>query len=184
LAGALLSACAFGSANAAGLIGTQVNPTIKAPSLSTTAQDFGIITVTGGNTFTINNFTTGLVIDDFGFTVSNLTPGAFFNPPFFGWVVTFLNGTTVQSASLLPGGSPAFVNGVNLSFTGTEVRINLAGSCNGCVGGESFRVAVSAVPEPSTWALFGVGLVALLGMRRRGATGQASHTPTGGSVAV
>ena len=84
-----------------------------------------------------------------------------------GWTATF-EGTDVDTSAVLFDSSPYTVTtGGSVSEVGFHSEQNTSLVSN-------FSLTEEAVPEPSTWVLMGVGLLALVMIQRRRAANEAS----------
>jgi hypothetical protein len=76
-----------------------------------------------------------------------------------------LSGPAITSVTEDASSSPLFAPGSVLTFTANDIRLNLSGTCSGCIGGEKIildvTTASTTVPEPAAIALLGVGLLGL-----------------------
>jgi hypothetical protein len=163
--------CVASIANA-GLLGSTVNMAAYYPNSTTVFKDPGNAVVSGGVEFAagsyigystsweINISDTQLIITDTG-SVGFPFGTALFN----GWILKIINGPSIASAVVdgISGFSPFAI-----SVVGGDLLLNYQG-VNGTAGSSSvinFQTA-SAVPEPATLAIFGLGLAGLGLMRRR-----------------
>jgi hypothetical protein len=158
-------------AHADSLIGSKVDVTYRFPTLSNVLTDSGVQTVTPGlEIISPGNanltFTSANLI-----TVTNPGLGPFTPSAFNGFDVTFLSGVTIDNVVLDPASDPAFASGVVLTFTGDNIEINLQGTCGTCSTSSNqnieLDVTATAVPEPSSIALLGTGLLGVIGVTRK-----------------
>ena len=102
-------------------------------------------------------------------TLTNLIAGIFPVEDFDGADFTFLSGAGIGAVAIDPSSSALFAPGSVLTSGRNNIRIDLSGTCEFCVGGESIVLNVAAVPEPAPAALLGGGMLvgALAAARRR-----------------
>jgi hypothetical protein len=128
-----------------------------------------------------NGSVLSLVADSVVRWTSSISGTATITAAFQGWWQSS-PGTTVADVHVLLNGASLFDHGIvgyeSANF-GSSVAIHPGDTIDFTVGAESFswsrnileaQIEAQAVPEPSTYALLGTGLVGLLAWRRRRAT--------------
>lgn len=166
LAAVSLGVLAAGSERAnAGLIGSVVHGEYLFPDTATVALDAGTQTVSNGTVFNFSG-TIGVTASftNTQITVTNSGRGAFSLTSFNGIDLAFLSGAAITSVTEDISSSPLFAPGSVMTSTANDIKLNLAGACDGCRGGEQIILDVttaSAVPEPAAITLLGVGLLGL-----------------------
>jgi hypothetical protein len=154
----------------AGLIGSQVTYTSDYPDISTVAFTVPQQTVTSTTTIVDNSYGSGSSFTS-AFTDSSITLSASIQSPaiitsasFNGSVYTF-SGIDITGAALT-GSSPDF-SSVVLTFDTNAVFINLQNLA--LTNGDNLTVTVTstAVPEPASAVICGLGLATLGFIRRK-----------------
>ncbi len=160
------------AAHASSLIGASVDVRYLYPRTSTTFQDFGTQTVTNGLTDTATEPQpfASLTFSANQITITNLA-GGFTSTVFDGFDVTLLTGSPFTSVTYDPSSMAQFETGSVLSFSASDIRLNLEGTCSTCVGGEKIVLDVNpttaVTPEPSSFALLGTGILGVVGVMRK-----------------
>lgn len=158
------------AAHADTLIGSTVNVQVLFPDTGNVVQQSGPQTVTNG----FNYFSSGLgataTFAPNTITITNNTQGIFTPTLFNGFGFLFSSGPTIEDVTIDPSSTSAFASGAVLTFTGSDIDLNLAGlSAN---EGDTIILDVTAgtpapTPEPSSIALLGTGLLGMLGAVRK-----------------
>lgn len=164
--GALLGA----QAASASVLGSVVQARYLFPDQATVFTDLGASTATTSTSFTFGGIAT-VSFNNAGVVVTAPSGPKFTTAAFNGIDLTIKSGAPITNAAIDPASSPAFSTGSVLTFTGTDLFLNLSGTCSGCEGGEQIVIDVnstSPVPEPATFGLLGAGL-AVAAARRRSA---------------
>ena len=117
----------------ASLIGDSVKVRYLSPSTNV-VQDFGTQTVTNGLTDSVLS-DISLTFSANQITITNLAPGVFFPSDFNGFDVALLSGSPFTSVTYDVMSSAIFRTGSVLSFTSSDIRLNVAGTCTTCTGG-------------------------------------------------
>ena len=90
--------------------------------------------------------------------------GSHFSPS----IPTFLNGVAVPFLASMPVGETAVLSTIRDVGIMLNARYVLPSNPErGTVGALPASLTLTAIPEPSTWAMFGVGTLALAGVTRR-----------------
>ena len=160
----------------AGFIGATVVVTANFPDTSTVEVDAGDLNVSGlveypVGTFAGYNSSWQIDITDSQIIITNAGPSngfPFSDATFNGFILTVLIGPEI-AAAVVDGASdfaPAEITVVG----GNQIQLNFRGvdAPNGEELSSIINVRFDAVPEPTTLALFGAGILAAAGMRRRG----------------
>jgi hypothetical protein len=166
---AVVLAAVGSNAAKASLIGDTVHLTYRYTDFSTVFEDFGTFVITGSNSFTLLDGNSSISFGASAITITNETAGAFSPASFSGYDVQLVSGPAFSNVTINPSSSSAFVPGTVLAFSGSEISLNMQGTCSDCGGGESIVLDVTtAIPEPSTWALMLLGFAGLgfVGYRR------------------
>ncbi len=142
------------------MIGAVVHSRFLYPNTGRVLVDGGTQTISNSTVFDFG--ITTVSFSDTQITGTNASSGAFNSTAFNGIDLAFLSGPTITSVTEDASSSLLFAPGSVLTFTGNDIMLNLAGTCNGCVGGEQIILNVTtatAIPEPAAMAVLGVGLL-------------------------
>ncbi len=139
-------------------------------SLANSWANPGPTAIGGATEFSYSDFFSQLTVDwdNTGFVLrqSGPSPGLAGGTP---WSITFTSLINGLFTNVTPGAS-TYAPGVSSSLAGNTITLNWSGaSSTGATGFQArFNVSTSSVvPEPSTYAMLGVGLAGLAALRRR-----------------
>jgi hypothetical protein len=129
----------------------------------------GLLTITLTGNTVINRYRTGIDAETLPITsLGEIQFEIYYNGPVYGFT-----GINILSNTLFTGGESisAYLNGdVNSSY-GFIINVNASGGAFGNISvgniGSSLTAQLTSVPEPSTYALFGLGALALVIVARR-----------------
>jgi PEP-CTERM motif len=157
LAAAAASVLSAGSASATINIGDTLDVQYNFPSLGTVYADSGDFTYTGPGQSVLSSYITTVILggntvvfanDQSGLDGESFNPGSYNGPVLFDLSNgSAFSGWTVRSAT-----APY----TSALLTGSEIGVNFAGQTYS--GGS---VTISAVPEPSTWAMMLLGFAGI-----------------------
>lgn len=157
----------------ASLIGDSVHVSYLFPDTSTPLVDFGIQTVVNGLRDT--NPGVSLTFSGNQIIVTNDSGLENVHSSFNGFDVALLAGSPFSNVSIDPSSSSVFLAGAILTSSANDIRLNIAGTCR-CAPGSAIILNVTSdpiavTPEPSSLALFGTGLLVVVSVFRKRATG-------------
>ena len=180
IAGAALLALAASALPAsASLVGAAIQVDWLFPDLDTPVESTGLqdpIEIGSPYDFTTSGLSVSFSANQI--TITNLNSSGYFSIAPFNGLDFLVYYPHLISVTEDPASDPLFAKGSVLTFDGV-VDLNLSGTCMGCAGGEKIILDAATsvpmpVPEPTSAALVGTGLLGLcLAMRRRSVRGAA-----------
>lgn len=153
----------------ADMIGSTVNVQVLFPNTSTVFEQSGSETVTNGLSYTSSGLEASATFAPNTITILNITPGVFSVAQFLGFSFAFSSGPTIENVTIDPSSTSNFAKGSILSFTGSDIFLNLSAD-SGNAGDTillDVTTASTATPEPSSIALLGTGLLGFAGLLRK-----------------
>lgn len=171
LAGLMVAAIlGFPGLAQAGITGDTVNVSYYYPDLATVVANAGTMVVPT-QTFTLSGAGSRaqvVRVYDSYFTYDDTTPGAYYPASFNGPVLTDLTSSPFTGVSIDASSSFAGFDLSRLTYDANHIYVNLQSLPGGGHLQVDFNTARN-VPEPTTIAIFGLGLLGLALSRRKSA---------------